>query len=61
MGQLGFFDADAFGSLVSEGWSARSHRSSRAVGALSRRNRGVVLTPDELEKSSAAGSRLMPS
>jgi hypothetical protein len=39
MGQLGFFDADK--------------RLERAVGKLSRRDRGGVLTPDELKKSGA--------
>ena len=59
MGQLGFFDADKRLEALSSPPSARSHRSSRAVGELSRFEvEAVVLTSDELKKSSSlSGSR----
>src|ERR1700716_1389896 len=43
----------AVGGTVCEGRSARSNRSTGALGELSCRHRAVVLTPDEMRKSSA--------
>ena len=50
MGQLGFFDADKRLEALGAG---RSHRSSRTVESFRAEIEAVVLTPDELKKSSA--------
>jgi hypothetical protein len=60
MGQLGFFDAEKrLAALSAKGRSARSRRSTGALGELARRLEAVVLTPDEMRRSSAGRKRSM--